>query len=98
MGQVLDMAGNELAVGHSGRSPDDLAYSASLQEVWFGAQEFCRLLADHHGIGYPDAAAMLVHSLLREAERDSDRHDTAGELLKFIRESFFDEEASDESE
>lgn len=90
MGCVVDMTGRVLESDEQvteGRQEQQ--EEAQLQAIWDEAPKVAKGWADHHGVPYPDAVAMIVHSLLCETREAAKIHDSAQGILDFIGDRFY---------
>ena len=98
MGEVVDMTGRVLAAGESvDKYRAEQEALAPYRAAWDEAVELARYVADRHGLEYPEAVELIVHSLLQEAYQASEKHERAAEVLEFIGGCFYSTD-SDSSE
>ena len=90
MGTVIDMTGRMLVEGEEiTATASEQLERAELREIWDSVPEIVREWADGHGMEYPAAVELMVHSLLTEATQGAEEHERAAQVLEFIRERFF---------
>ena len=90
MGDVVTMTGRVLAEGEQvTETRDEQFRTEAFRALWHDTPDMVRYLAEDQGLAYPDAAAAIVTSLLREAEQAADKHDVARALLETVGETFF---------